>query len=341
MSRTALMMRGFGDLSDEEEAVFTPSPRHPSSPKAGAGAARAAGAAPTAGLSRLERLERMAAGEAASAPAPPEPVLGLAPVLAATQELEPEPEQPETAEPEQPPHADDELAVEFSGAGPLGLSFRGGRPGEADGVTVAQVASAGAAAGRVQPGMVLRRVQGVSVAGKTHDEVIASIRQAGRPLTLVFSTTPAGGSPATSAPAAGSAVAAGPPEEIKVTFTREGSLGLKLDGSLSIRQLAVDSLAGQNPALSIGLILCGIQGFAIRSQAGEAGGCSHAEAVERIKAARRPLTLSFARSAAARSGERVIGCTAKGSRLITPETAGSFSTGAPPPPHPTPLSASL
>ena len=336
MSRTALMMGGFGDLSDEEEAIFSPSPRHHSSPKAGA--APAAGAAPTAGLSRLERLERMAAGGGASAPTPPEPVLGLAPVLPAAEELEPEPEQPETADPE-PPHVNDELAVEFTGAGPLGLSFRGGRQGEGDEVVVAQVASAGAAAGRVQPGCVLRRVQGVCVAGKTHDEVIASIRQAGRPLTLVFSTAradpppatsaPAARSPATSIPAAKSPVAAGLQEEIKVTFTREGSLGLKLDGSLSVRQLAVDGLAGQNPALSIGLILCGIQGFAIRSQAapGGEGGCTHAEAVERIKAARRPLTLSFARSAAARSGERMIGCTCKSSRLITPETTGSFSTG--------------
>lgn len=67
--------------------------------------------------------------------------------------------------------------------------------------------------------------------------------------------------------------------------------------------MQVDGLAGQNPALSIGLILCGIQGFSIRSDAAVGGnGCSHAEAVERIKAARRPLTLTFARSAAARSG---------------------------------------
>ena len=67
--------------------------------------------------------------------------------------------------------------------------------------------------------------------------------------------------------------------------------------------MQVDGLAGQNPALSIGLILCGIQGFSIRSDAAAGGnGCSHAEAVERIKAARRPLTLTFARSAAARSG---------------------------------------
>ena len=68
----------------------------------------------------------------------------------------------------------------------------------------------------------------------------------------------------------------------------------------------MDGLAGQNPALSVGLILCGIQGFAIHSELAAGGSnassCSHTEAVERIKAARRPLTLTFARSAAARSG---------------------------------------
>ena len=114
----------------------------------------------------------------------------------------------------------------------------------------------------------------------------------------------------------------GAPEEIRATFSTDGPLGLMLDTSLCIRQLAVDGLAGQNPEVSAGLTLCSIQGFA-------AGGCTHAEAIERIKAARRPLTLTFSRSSAARSGERVIGCTCSGARRIG-EGGGvpSMKTGA-------------
>jgi hypothetical protein len=92
----------------------------------------------------------------------------------------------------------------------------------------------------------------------------------------------------------------------------------------------VDGLAGQNPALSMGLILCGIQGFAIRSEAAAGGGtgsgCTHAEAVERIKAARRPLTLTFARSAAARSGATVTQTTHFQSALL--RACPQFTSGA-------------
>ena len=259
MSRTAAMMGGFGDLSDEEE-ILSPKPPPPAptssasprTPLAGGGGSSGGGSSSDmgtnpAGLSRLERLERLAAQDSSSAP-PPQP-----------SQPEPEPE-PEQQQQQQQPAlqeqgadaeaaAADELSVEFSGAGPLGLSFRGGRPGEGADVVVAQIAAAGAAAGRVQPGMVLRRVQGAAVAGMSHDDVVGTIRQAGRPLTLVFSPL---------APRAGG-LPPPPPEEIKVTFGSEGPLGLMLDGALRIRQLAVDGLAGQNPALSVGLILCGIQ----------------------------------------------------------------------------------
>eukprot|EP01046_Picozoa_sp_COSAG06_P022754 COSAG06_NODE_1779_length_8414_cov_9.276248_6_plen_310_part_00 len=261
MSRTAAMMGGFGDLSDEDE-ILSPKPppaaptssASPRTPLAGGGGSSGGGSSSDmgtnpAGLSRLERLERLAAQDSSSSSAPPPPPQPSQP------EPEPEPEQQQQpALQEQGADAEaaaaDELSVEFSGAGPLGLSFRGGRPGEGADVVVAQIAAAGAAAGRVQPGMVLRRVQGAAVAGMSHDDVVGTIRQAGRPLTLVFSPL---------APRAGGLPPPPPPEEIKVTFGSEGPLGLMLDGALRIRQLAVDGLAGQNPALSVGLILCGIQ----------------------------------------------------------------------------------
>lgn len=263
MSRTALMMSGFGDLSDEEE-ILTPSstrssPAARASPAAGPGvddatAARKAGEPQpdAAGLSRLERLERLASKAPAAAPASAPvlaPTLAAAAVAAeATEERSPaaareaEALQPEP-EPEPLVQTDSELAVEFSGPGPLGLSFRGGRPGEGADVVVAQVASDGAAAGRVQPRLVLRKVQGVSVVGKTHDEVISSIRQAGRPLTLVFSPAESSSAPAEASGLGGStSPAPGPPEEIKATFSSEGSLGkfqmLHCDAS-TVRNLKV------------------------------------------------------------------------------------------------------
>lgn len=229
MSRTALMMSGFGDLSDEEETL-SPS------------AARAACAATVAvqprqpdgaDLSRLERLERLAAQTSRPTPGA-EVVSATAPALAAASkseqqpvpetELEPESEVPEP-EPELPSlQAGTEVAVEFAAAGPLGLNFRGGRPGEDANVVVAQVAAAGAAAGRVRPGMVLRSVQSVAVAGKTHDEVIESIRHSGRPLILVFSRPPPNPLPVAGEPA-NSVVTELLPEEIKATFASEGTLG--------------------------------------------------------------------------------------------------------------------
>lgn len=42
--------------------------------------------------------------------------------------------------------AAERLAVEFGAAGPLGLAFRGGRPGEGDSVCVAQLQPGGPAA---------------------------------------------------------------------------------------------------------------------------------------------------------------------------------------------------
>eukprot|EP01043_Picozoa_sp_COSAG02_P086144 COSAG02_NODE_23654_length_712_cov_0.652529_1_plen_87_part_10 len=53
---------------------------------------------------------------------------------------------------------------------------------------VAKVLAAGAAADLVEPGMELRQVQGVSIASKSHEEVISLIRQSSRPLKLVFSS---------------------------------------------------------------------------------------------------------------------------------------------------------
>ena len=186
-----------------------------------------------AGLSRLERLERLAGAAPDNClelkPGVPEFVSAAVTAPAPPTAAGPEPEREPVPEPEPEvePDAAAGLPVKFSSAGPLGLSFRGGRAGEGPDVVVAQVAAEGAAAGRVQPGMVLLQVQGASVAGKTHDEVIGSIRQAGRPLTLVFSQPAANPLPAASGAAAepNSSVSTVPPEEIKVTFTSEGRLG--------------------------------------------------------------------------------------------------------------------
>ena len=219
-------MSGFGDVSDEEE-IMTPSPRH--SPKAATATATTdavAGQSPrqagAAGLSRLERLERLAS-------AAPNDCLDLKPGVpggVSATVAAPGPAPGPDPEPEVEPAAA-AVPVTFSNAGPLGLSFRGGRVGEGTDVIVAQVAAAGAAAGLVQPGMVLRQVQGASVAGKTHDEVIGSIRQAERPLTLVFIQPALSPLPAASGAAAeaNSSVSTVPPEEIKATFTSEGRLG--------------------------------------------------------------------------------------------------------------------
>ena len=230
--------------------------------------------------------------EIAAAAAPePEPDL----------ELEPEPE-PEPA-----------LTLTIDGAGPLGLNFG---PDAGGSLRVAQLAPTGLAVGRgVREGMILLGVQGAPVAGQPREAVLDTIRAAARPLVLTFAEPPPQQQPA---------AASGPPEEISVTFHAEGPLGLKLDTSLCVVQLAADGMAAQQPTLSIGLVLRSVQGLAIPAGASR---WTHEDAVAQIKAARRPLTLTFARGDAARSGERVVRCGCSGTRRIEPPAGAGLAVG--------------
>jgi succinyl-CoA synthetase alpha subunit len=167
--------------------------------------------------------------------------------------------------------------VIFTEPGALGLKFTPNKL--TGGVEVLQV-NPGTQAERhtqLHPGLVLQTIGEVSAAGKPYDQVIATIKAGGRPLSMTFSSD-------TSAPAAAL-------DSIAVSFTEKGSLGLKLTpnkatGDIEILGINPGTQAERHPQLATGLVLKTVGGASV-------AGKKYEEVLGMIKAGGRPLAMVF------------------------------------------------
>ena len=169
------------------------------------------------------------------------------------------------------------ISVVFTEPGTLGLHLT--RNKDTDTVDVLQV-NPGTQAERhpqLQAGLVLRGVGTVSVVGKSYTETLDLIKGGGRPLTLSFS------SPKTDAEADA--------RTLSVTFSEEGSLGLKFvnnkqTGTVDVLGVNSGTQAERHPELRPGLTL-----VAIGSQSTE--GMEYRRVIETLKAHGRPVECHF------------------------------------------------
>ena len=190
--------------------------------------------------------------------------------------------------------------IEFAAAGKLGIVFpKGVVP-----LTVDRVQPEGLAAAKpeLQPGMTLTAVQGRSVAGLSYGDTLAEIKAVGRPLTLSFVY-------GVDEPAA----EPGPSGDFVVEVDdRAGSLDVRFEGPgklgivfpkgvspLTVSRIQPTGLAAAKPELQPGMALTAVQGRSVI-------GLPYADTMEEIKAAGRPLTLSFAYDDVA--GHQVLKC---------------------------------
>eukprot|EP01050_Picozoa_sp_SAG11_P000310 SAG11_NODE_8_length_31217_cov_52.169677_12_plen_478_part_00 len=159
------------------------------------------------------------------------------------------------------------VEVTFTEAGSLGLSFASATRGHPAKITAVKPNTQAMQHPELAPGMTLLKVAGESVG--TYEQGLAKIKAGGRPLTLTFALT----------------------SSVEVTFTTAGSLGLSFNaakGSSPAKVSAVkpNTQATQHPEL--------VPGMTVVEVAGEPVG-PYSEALAKIKAAGRPLTIKFER----------------------------------------------
>ena len=205
------------------------------------------------------------------------------------------------------------VAATFSEPGPLGLGFHsasGGTKtvrGPTHTLPVTSLASPRSARARcpqvlreVKPnsqaerhpelsvGMVLVEIQGESVTMLSYNDVIAKLKTAPRPVELVLEGAPA-------------------PSEVTVTFTKPGSLGMKLEPAtgkqdkpgVRIKSTTTGSQADGHPQLRRGLLIASMtdaNGSTVRMHS-----LPYTKVLELIKGASRPVTFNFAQSASPRA----------------------------------------
>ena len=192
------------------------------------------------------------------------------------------------------------VSVTFTEAGSLGLVLSPNGSGQ---VAIAEI-KPGSQAHRRAPqlvsGLILQTVAGTTTSGKTHGQVVALIKAAGRPLTLVF--TPAAPTPSGSRSRSSSPSLQPPPRPpqstagtVAVTFEGPGALGLSLIENATDK-VVIESISGgmaaSMPQLQVGLVLSTYMP-ANASARRSVDNMTYREVLGMLKGATRPLQLEF------------------------------------------------
>ena len=184
------------------------------------------------------------------------------------------------------------LSVTFSEQGSLGMKLKPYGTHEMELIGTAP----GSQATRhpeLQPGLLVRAVGGKSVSGLGYDQKLALIKAGGRPLTMGFVEKPDSSRTPEESPAPPVPVSQG----VRVTFTEQGSLGLKFTpnkttGAVELLAVNPGTQAERHAALHGGMVLATVAEVSVV-------GKSYQKVLEMLKTAGRPLTLGFVPGAAA------------------------------------------
>jgi hypothetical protein len=161
------------------------------------------------------------------------------------------------------------VSATFSEPGSLGLKFvKHKQTGEMQLLTINPGTQA-AQHSCLQLGMTVYAVDSTGVAGRSYQEVLSIIKGAGRPVTLAFKPARA--------------------DPIRVTFSRDGPLGLKFTeegGRVKLVGVNPGTQAEQFPQLQPNMLLHSVTGTTVTDM-------SYAQSLNLIKAGGRPLELGF------------------------------------------------
>ena len=195
------------------------------------------------------------------------------------------------------------ISVTFAQPGPLGLSFVSAAGGTVVKLQTVKPGTQGATHRSLMPGLKLVSVQGQALAQLTYDEVIKKIKAAGRPLDLVFEGNGTGQSVRASQPEELARAATSQDSVVEATFSKPGSLGLKLspvtgkveDPGVKISGLTRGTQAEDHSQLRPGMVFVSMSdahGSTVRLI-----DLPYSRVLEKIKSAGRPIKFAFAEPA--------------------------------------------